>query len=89
MGFLHNTQALLRIFAPLSAAKIYFWIKYNPPALSALKLRLVLEELYLTVAAGALHFKNIVGLPKSLVLSRTSDHIPVLICAPIFFNQFE
>jgi hypothetical protein len=89
MGFLHNTQALLGIFAPLGAAKIYFWIKYSPPALSELKLRLVLEKLHLTVAAGTLHFKNIVVLPKSLVLSGTSDHIPVLICAPIFFNQFE
>jgi len=83
IGFLHNIHALLCIFAPLGTAKIYLWIKYEPPALSALKFRFILEKLYNRSAAGTFHFKNIFRLPKSLVLSGTPEHNTSFIIVPI------
>ena len=69
-----NTKTLLCIFAPLGTTGIKLWIQDRPLALFTLKLRLILKKFHLVAASGTCHIKDILGLPKSLVLSWASNH---------------
>ena len=66
--------ALLGVLAPFRAAEVYFRVGDDLPAALAFEFWLVFEEFHRAAAAGALHFKYVVRLPVSLVLSGTSDH---------------
>jgi len=65
---------LLCILAPFGAAHINTRIRNGPAAVLTLQLRLIFEKFNSLAAAKTCHFKDIARLPKSLILSRTSDH---------------
>jgi hypothetical protein len=75
IGFIDNTEALVGIFAPFGTAEIYLRIKHGPPAVSTLQLRLIFKKLYGFSAAGTIDLKDVIGLPKPLVLTWASEHI--------------
>ena len=72
--------ALLGVPTPFRAAEVYSGVGDDLPAVFALELWLVFEELRRAAAGGTLHFKYVVRFPVSLVLSGTSDHsvLPLL-----------
>jgi len=78
--FIDNAEALIGIFAPIGTAEIYLWVEHSSATVSALKLRLIFEKLYGFSAAGTIDLKNVIGLPKSLALAWTSEHIYIPVC---------
>jgi hypothetical protein len=78
-----HPKALLGILAPFRAAKVNLRINHRPPTLSTLNFRFILKKLHGLAAAGTIHFENVLRLPKSLVLSGTSEHIYMSSIVPV------
>jgi hypothetical protein len=69
------------MLAPLSTGKVDFRIDDRMSTLAALQLWFILKEFQGMTTLRTRHFKDVIGLPISLVLSRASNHVSALQCA--------